>query len=278
MKGAIVLNLLKHELQSRLGAIVGWSIGLILFGTLYISIFPEVGEDMASIADLSIYQAMGIELGSFEGYIGSTVVLFVPVILGIYAIITSTQTLAGEEDSGTLELLLTTPLHRWQIVSTKAIAIGIAAFLILLIAGLGNGLVLSGIKATIEVNVTPTQLLVAVLNGWPIIMAVMMMGLFFGAYLPNRRTAALVVTVIFVASYFGENLTSLVESLDFIRPLSLFAYFDSSEAVFREGVQAGDVALLLGVAAFFFVLALLSFQRRNVTVGAWPWQRPRITG
>jgi ABC-2 type transport system permease protein len=271
-----MLNLLKHELRSRWGAIVGWGIGLFLFGAMYTSIFPEMAEEMAGLADLSIYQAMGIEMGTFEGFIGSTVVLFVPILLGIYVTMASTQTLAGEEDSGTLELVLAMPLHRWQIVSMKALALAVSTLLILVIAGLGNALVLQGIKATWDVNVTPTQLFVAVLNGWPITLAFAMMGLFLGAFLPSRRTAALAMTVIFIASYFGENMAAMVESLDAIKPFSLFTYFDSSTTIFSEGVQGGDVALLLGVALIFFLLALLSFERRNVTVGAWFWQRPRI--
>jgi hypothetical protein len=46
--------------------------------------------------------------------------------------------------------------------------------------------------------------------------------------------------------------------------------------VFIDGAQAGDILLLLGVTVVFFALALVGFQRRNVTVGAWPWQRARI--
>jgi ABC-2 type transport system permease protein len=272
-----MLNLLKHELKSRWGAILGWGVGLTLFGAMYISIFPEAEEQMVALADLSIYQAMGIELGSFEAFIGSTVVLFVPILLGIYGIITSTGAVAGEDDSGTLELVLAMPLHRWQIISVKAIAISAAALLILVIAGLGNAAVLSAIKTRVEVDVSPLQLIGAVLNGWPISLAFMMIGLFLGAYLPTRRSAALTTTVIFVASYFGENLSGLVASLEPLKPLSLFTYFDSSVTVFTEGVEVGDVFLLLGVAAVFFLLAAISFQRRNVTVGAWPWQRARLS-
>lgn len=273
---ASVLNLLKHEIISRWGAVLGWGIGLALFGSMYISIFPEAEEQMTGLADLSIYQAMGIDLASFEGFIGSTVVLFIPILLGIYIIITSTHALAGEEDDGTLELVLAMPLPRWQVVTVKAIAIGFASLLILAIAGVGNGLVLNAIKSTVVVDVTFQQLFVAVMNGWPISMVFMMMGLFFGAYLPNRRTAALTLTVIFIASYFSENLAGYVASLDAIEPYSLFAYFDSSVDIFQQGVQAEDVLVLFGVAAVFFVLALLSFSRRNVTVGAWPWQRSRV--
>ena len=124
-----MFNLLKHELRSRWGAILGWGVGLFLFGAMYTAIFPEMAEEMASLADLSIYQAMGIEMGTFEGFIGSTVVLFVPIILGIYVITASTQTLAGEEDGGTLEVVLAMPLHRWQIVSMKALALALSTLL-----------------------------------------------------------------------------------------------------------------------------------------------------
>lgn len=268
-----MLSLLKYEITSRWVSVLGWGIGLFLFGTIYLSIYPDIAEQIAALSDWSIYQAMGFDVGTFEAYIGSTVVLFIPVILGIYSIVTSTQTLAGEEDDGTLELLLAMPLHRWQIVCAKALAIGLATFLILAIAGAGSGLVLKGLKVSVEVNITFQQLFIAVINGWPLTIVIVMMGLFLGAYLPNRRMAALTLTVIFIASYFIEPLAIHVESLAPIRPYSLFTYLDSSSNVFRVGVHAKDVLTLLGVAAVFFVLALLSFQRRNVTVGGWPWQR-----
>jgi ABC-2 type transport system permease protein len=271
-----MLNLLKYELQSRLGAVLGWGIGLGLFGTLYIALFPEMGDQMADLADLPIYQSLGMDLGSFAGFIASSAVQFTPIILGIYAIITSTESLAGEEDRGTLELVLAMPMHRWQIVSMKAIALAIVSFLILAIAGIGYILTLNAISASVDVDVTTAQLIFAVLNSWPVTMAFMMMGLFLGAYLPNRRSASLALTVIFITSYFGENMVSMVGSLDWVKPFSLFTYFDSSITVFTGGVKTGDILILLGVAVVFFVLALVSFQRRNVTVGAWPWNRGKI--
>lgn len=271
-----MLNLLKYEIQSRWGAVLGWGAGLAAFGALYISIFPEVSEQMADLADLSIYKAMGMELGSFEGFIASSVVQFIPIILGIYGIITSTGTLAGEEEAGTLELVLAMPLRRWQIVTVKAVAIGLAAFFMLVIAGMGNALVLGAVKTNTDVAVSPWQFFGVILSGWPLTFAFMMIGLFLGAYLPNRRSAALGTTLVFIAGYFGEMLVRFMPSFDWLDRVNLFAYYDSTGTVFSDGVQTNDILVLLGVALFFFLLAVLSFQRRNVTVGAWPWQRGRI--
>lgn len=271
-----MLNLLKHEIKSRWVATLGLGFTLALFGTTYIIIFPEVEEQVTAIAAWEIYRAMGFDMGTFEGFLGSTVVLFIPVVLAIYVIINSTWTLAGEEDDGTLELLLAMPLYRWQIVSAKAISIGLSTFLILTIVGAWNGLILNWIKPNVEIDITYQQLFIAVINAWPIILSIAMIGLFLGAYLPTHRIAAITLTVFFFVSYFTENFASHVESLSPLEPYSIFAYFDTSANVFREGVQAKDVLVLLAVAAVFFVLALLSFRRRNVTVRVWPWQRATI--
>ena len=270
-----MLNLFWYELRSRFGAILGWGIGLAMFGAMYIAIWPEAGEQMQSFGDLAVMQALAFEVGSFAGYIASAVIGYIPLILGIYAIIASTGALAGEEDDGTLELIVAAPLSRWQVVTAKATALAIAAFLIIVIAGLGNALALEAIRGLIELDVTSAEMFMVTLSAWPITVAFMMMGLFLGAFLPSRRTAALTTTLVFVASYFGLLLIRFAEILEPFEVLSLFNYFDFTSTAFTEGPQAQDVGILLGMALIFFVLALLSFRRRNVTVGAWPWQRAR---
>ena len=270
-----MLSLLKHEIGSRRGAVLGWGIGLALFGIMYVAIYPEFANkmDLAAMSDISIYKAFGIDMATFEGFIASSVVQNIPLMLAIYVVIASTATLGGEDDSGTLELIVTMPLKRWHIVTMKATALAVVTFLILVIAGAASAIAFNGIKPSVTSDATATQLFVAILSGWPITLAFLMIGLFLSAWLPNRRTASMATTIILVTSYFGEPLAGLVKSLEAYGPLSLFYYFDTSADVFFKGVQATDVWILLGVAALFFVLALLSFERRDITVGQWPWQR-----
>ena len=113
----------------------------------------------------------------------------------------------------------------------------------------------------------------AVLSGWPVTLAILMIGLFCSAFFPNRRTAAIATTIVFLVGYLGEVVVLNVDSLNFVKPLLLFYYFDSSAEVFTKGVRAADVGVLLGVAGVFFVFTLISFQFRDITTGQWPWQR-----
>jgi len=271
----LALNLLKYELFSRWGVILGWGLGLGLFGIMYVAIYPQFEDKMAVLSEIPFYKAIGIDLGSFEGFIASSLVLNVPVILAIYVIVSSTDTLSGEEDKGTLELIVTMPLKRWQIVTTKAIALTVVTFVVLMITGVTSAVTLIWVKQSVDVNVSTSELFVAVMSCMPITLVFLMIGLFFSAWLPNRKTAATAATTVFLVSYFAEILAGIVPALDVIRPFLLFHYFDSGATVFFIGVQARDVWTLLVIAAIFFVLALVSFQHRDITVGRWPWQRAK---
>jgi ABC-2 type transport system permease protein len=268
-----MFSLLRYELKSRWKSILGWGVGLSLFGALYIFIFPEVEEEMMSLSDLSIYQVMGMSLGSFEDFIASIVLLFLPLILGVYAIVTTTNTLAGEEDAGTLELLMAKPIRRWEIVMAKTAAIAISIAGILVLAGFGCAGVLALIKPSVDTAVEPLAMVGAIVASWPLIMVFASIALFLGATLPNRRLATMTTVVLFIASYFAENLAGMVSSLDALRPFLLFSYHDGSASILTEGVKLLDILVLVVVMKVFSWLALFAFGRRNITVGAWPWTR-----
>ncbi len=273
-----MLRLLLQELRFRRNAIIGWAIGLTFLPAIYVGIYPQFEADLAGmsdILDLEIYQAMGMNFGTFEDWIASTVINIVPILVAIYAVIDGTGTLAGEEEDGKLELVVALPIPRWQIVTVKAIALGIALFLILLLVGITTTIVFLAIESQVETTLVWTDILWGLLYTWPIVMAVGMISLFLGTFAPTRRTAALIGAVIVIVSYFGSNLSSQVSTLGTIQPLFLFHDLDSTARLFEIGPQASDVLFLLGVALVAFIYAIVFFQMRDITVGAWPWQRAR---
>jgi ABC-2 type transport system permease protein len=276
---AAMLRLLLQEFRFRRNAIIGWGIGLCFFPVVYVGLYPSLADQMASfqeIMDLAIYQALGISMASFEGYTASTVTNLVPLILCIYAVINGTGTLAGEEDSGRLELIVALPIPRWQIVTVKAMALGVALLLILAIAAAGAALTLVAIGKQVETTVTPLGLFFNLLAAWPLAMAVGMISLWLGTFSPSRRTAAMLATVVVLASYLGSNLAGMITSLEGVQKIFLFHYYEASAEALKGGQQTGNLLVLLAVALVAFGGAVLFFQIRDLTVGAWPWQRGKI--
>ena len=170
-----MLRLIWQELKFRRNAIIGWSLGLCFFPIVYIGIYPSVADQMAGLADLEIYQAMGMNVGTFADWVGSILVIFMPLIAAIYGLINGTGTLAGEEEDGRLEMMVTLPLPRWQIVTAKAIALTISSILMFLVASTVSLLVFQGIESQIETNLGGMDLFTAVLAAWPLVFAMAML-------------------------------------------------------------------------------------------------------
>ncbi len=276
-----MFRLFLQELRFRRNGIIGWGLALCFFPVTYVGVYPSFADQMAGfqdIMDLAIYQALGISMASFEGYMASTVTNLVPLILCIYAVLNGTGTLAGEEDDGRLELIVALPIPRWQIVAVKAVAIAISLLLILGIVSVASALTLASISSQVQTAVTPFELFVRLMESWPLTMAVAVISMFLGAVSPNRRTASLLATFIVLASYLGNNLTGMINSLERIEPIFLFRYYEATAEALEVGQATGNVLTLLLIAAVAFALAILAFQQRNITVGAWLWQRGRIPG
>jgi len=275
-----MLSFLRYELTVRRGAIIGWGLGLSGFVALYVVFYPFLPEEMMTmdLNNIPLYQSLGsMDMSTFGAYYASTVLNFLSVFALIFALTSATATLAGEEDAGTLELFTTLPLARWQIVLFKALAMGVALLFVLAISGAAAALLVIAMESLLEQTVlTPLRAFTLALEAWPITFAYMMISLWLGAYLPTRRVAVSAAAVVVVATFFGNNLAPLVDGLKPLGPFFLYKYYDRSVASISQGsMSTGDLLVLLGVGVAFLGLAVLSFQRRNLTTAAWPWQPGR---
>jgi ABC-2 type transport system permease protein len=270
---AEMVRLIWQELKFRRNAIIGWSLGLCFFPLVYIAIYPSVAEEMAGLADLEIYRALGMTLGTFPDWVGSILIIFMPLVAAFYAMINGTGTLAGEEEDGRLEMIVALPLPRWQILSAKALALVISSIIIFLVVAAVSAVVFLSIESQIATELTAPDLFLAVMYAWPLVFAIGMLSMFLAAFAASRRAALTIAMAYLLVSYFGNNLAASTTVLAPFEPLFLFTYLDAGGQAVLEGQQAGDVLTLFAVGLVAFGLAIFFFQRRNLTVGAWPWQR-----
>lgn len=275
-----MLSYVVYELRSRRMSIIGWGFGVGFFVLVYSVFYPSLPAEMTemNLGEIEIYQVIGqFEMGTFEGYFGSTILNFMAILIIMYAVANGTGTLAGEEENGTLELIVTLPLHRWEIVLSKALAMMISALLILGIVVVMGVTAFALIAGQLETSITAGDLILPILSALPIILLFMMISLFFSALMPQRRFAAGAAALVVVASFLGNNLLPLIEGMESITVLLPFHYYERSPEVFTGGIRIEDALLLLAAAAVFLLLAMFSFSRRNITTGLWLWQRGKVS-
>jgi ABC-2 type transport system permease protein len=273
-------KLLYYELRARRWAMVGWGLGLAIFAGYIIILFEDFAEQLSgfNIEDIAIYEMLGDfgDFSTFSGFVSAEVFTFLPVLLAVYAIVNGTGTLAGEEDSGRLEPIIALPIPRWKLVITKFLALAIAILVILAIVALSTVIAFYALPDSVDTgSVEAADLAVATLAAWPLIMLFGALGLFLGAFFPTRRAATVTATIVLVVGYFGNNLAGLINFLGDVNFLFPFKYYSGRDTLLN-GINIEDTLIMLGASAILLTLAVLAFQRRNVTVGDWPWQRARV--
>jgi ABC-2 type transport system permease protein len=263
-------NLLLKTLRDRRRGLVGWSLGLAALAVFTVALYPSVRESAEDLSKLveslpeGVLALVGgeIDFASGPGFLNSRLFAFLgPLLLLVFAIGFGARTVAGEEQRGTLELVLSTPLHRRRIVAEKLAALLVA----LSILGGVLYLSLAGTGGSVDLGVPSSRIAGAVVAAVLLAMVFGVLALAVGCAFGRRAVASATAAVAAVVTYLLDAFSTLVESLEPARYASPWFYYDSAD-VLRGGLEPGNVLVLVGLVLAFSTAAVLSFDRRDVGV------------
>ena len=133
-------NVLLKSLRDARRALMWWSIGLILLALMMMAFYPSIresAEELEGYVEALSPEVMALFAGEFtditspEGFLNSQLYfLMLPMLFLIFAISYGSGATAGEEDKGTLDLLLANPVTRAQVVLEKFAAMVLAALVL----------------------------------------------------------------------------------------------------------------------------------------------------
>jgi ABC-2 type transport system permease protein len=249
-------------------SLLGWAIAISGVAVLYTSYYPSVSQP-SMVAALKNYpeglkKAFNMQdVASPAGYLGSSVYgLLVPVLLAVFLIVAGSRAVAGDEESGTLDLVLAHPVSRSRLLLSRLAAlvtevVVICAVLLLLV------LAVSGPAKVSSIGVGRLAAASAQLAAFGICIAALALGV--GAATGRRAAAVGAGTAVAVLGYFANNLAPSVHGLAWAQRLSPFYYYLHGQPLVH-GLQPVDCAVLLGAAALFTALGLAAFRRRDIAV------------
>jgi len=248
-------------------SLLGWAVGITAVSLVYGAFYPfanspAYAEAMEALPR-ELLDAFGWnDLTSPAGYLGSTVFgLLGPALVIIFAIGLGTRAIAGDEEAGTLEVLMTLPVSRSRIVLHRALALALAM-------AMSAVLVLIAIVSLRG----PAELDIPVGNVAAAALLLGLLGTVFGGVsmlagaITGRRGLTLAVSAgVAVLSFLANNLASTVDMLAWAQNFSAFHYYSGSEPL-RNGLAGGDTLVLAISAAVLVAASALAFERRDVGV------------
>lgn len=246
-----------------------WSLGIVALSAFMVAVYPSVRDnpDLNKMVEdypeaLKAFFGLGqdVDYTSAVGYLNSELFsLMAPLLLLIAGIGAGARATAGEEERGTLDLLLANPISRRRLVAEKFAALvvqltllGAVLWLSLVVGCRVVGMHLSAVH--LGAAATATVLLAVAFGA---------VALLLGAWLGSRSAAIGITAAAAVAAYL---LSSLAEVVDFLKPLrgaSPFYHYIAQDAL-RAGLGLDHVALLVALTIAASTGAVAAFSQRDL--------------
>ncbi len=246
-----------------------WTVGLAGYVALIASVYPTVRDnpDLEKLVEsypeaLKAFVAFGgqFDFTSAAGYLGSELFSFMmPALFLVAAVGHGAGTLAGEEERGTIDLLLSSPLSRTRVALEKlaAMCVELAALGAVLWLALWVGARAFSMEVSVAHLASATALLVVLALAYGAIA-------FMVAAATGRKTLAIGLTVaLAVGAYLVNSLASLVEVLEPFQKATPFYHYAVADPL-RQGLDPWHTLFLLAVGAVAAAAGVLLFDRRDL--------------
>jgi ABC-2 type transport system permease protein len=255
--------LMAHDLGRRWRSILFWGVALGAVGALYVGLYPSMSHFMDELlkeAPETLKRWMG-SLGStmtVEQWVGMKFLnLFIPVALPFLVMSMGARTVAGAEERRGLDLQLSNPLRRWQVILGA-----VGSMMVSLLGILALTWVLTYIAVPIAgIDLSPGRLAAALLVLWPFCLLFGTFSLLLSSLVRRSFLAVTIPAVVLVVMYLVESLAQSIKSVEPLRVVSLFYYLghpiDSAFPWLAWVLMAAGACMLTGGA-------IAAFSRRDI--------------
>ena len=252
--------------KSRRSLLLG-GLALAAVSAMYIGFYPSMGgsqamKDVIATLPEGLVTALGYDrIGSAGGWLTSTVYgLLAPILLLVFGIAAGARTVAGEEEDGTLELELTSPVGRRRIVAERMAALWASiAILVAVVTVVAYGLVLA-----LDMEVGFTEILAGSTGLLLLVLGFATIALAVGAVTGRRAVALGAASGLAVVAFILDALGPAVDA-KWMATVSPFSWYLGEDPL-TNGFDPAGLALLSVVPIVAAIVAIVAFDRRDVMV------------
>jgi ABC-2 type transport system permease protein len=260
-------NVFTKTLWDRRRSTMWWTLGMVAMTAWLVAVYPVIRDSDAMQSFLDdfppeLMAMFGIDPDVYltgAGYLQAQLFSFIaPIILIAFAVGFGVSATAGEEKSGTIEMLLSLPLSRRSIILQKATAmillagilsLAIAATLIVLDPVVGLKLSIDGIAAV-------------TIGLWLLAIAFGGVAMTIGAFTGSPSTAGGLAGFLAILAWFATSFSAIFDWLEIPSKLSPFSWYLDGLPLLN-GFNSGE-AWLAVAGGGTIVLAATLFAKRNI--------------
>ncbi len=258
--------------------ILAWGIGMgFLTYVVYAALKSVLGTPATANAAQQLAESFRffgdpVAVGTPGGYFTWKYGPFIPLMVGIWAVLAGANMTRGEEERGSLDLLLAEPISRTRALVEKIGAFAVALLIIGFFIAIGALLGAASIKTPVSVG----DALLAGLNISLVTFFFGMLALFISQFTRTGGSAAGWAGGLMALSFVVDGIGRAINNAEWLRRLSPLYYYDLSKPLIPGyGTNAGAMIVLLALGVILAVVSVPLFAQRDLGGIALAWLFPQ---
>lgn len=254
-------------LHDQRKSLMWWTVGFVGTVLMYAAFWPNIRDNAVQLTQYVknmpefLRNVIGsVDYATPEGYIQSEVFSFLgPILLLVYAVGAGSRAIAGEEEAGSLDLLLSAPVTRRRVLLDKFWAMLAATFW--LTFAMWVALLVFG--PIFDLRPGLEGFTAATLNLFLLALAFGTVALAVGCATGSKGLGIGAPSGLALVTFILNTLAPSVDWLKPYRVLSPFYYYSSNEPILN-GLQPLHAVVLAAISVVALVVALVVFERRDL--------------
>ncbi len=266
-RSRMLSTVLGKTLHEQRKSLIWWALGFVGTVLMYAAFWPTIRDNASVFTDYmnKLPEVMRNLIGSVsfttpEGYLQMELFTFVaPILLLVYAISSGSRAIAGEEEAGSLDLLLSVPIRRRRVLLDKYWAMLVPTFGLVCLMWL----TVVACGPVFDLHPDLGHLTGASLLAFLLATAFGSIALAVGCLSGSKGLAIGVPTGIALVTFLVNMFQPSVEWLDPFRWISPFYYYAGDQPMVN-GLHAAHALVLAGISVVALLVALWAFERRDL--------------
>ncbi len=248
-----------------------WALILFLMINASMAMFPSFSSDGDKMTDLmnqfpeemlKALNAVNLDFTNPHEYI-SYMYLYIMLISCLFVMLQAGNTLAAEESEGTIEFLYAKPITRTEIVMQKILAI-ITQMVLMFVINLAAFFSAFSMFAGGDFDGDLLILLsLGLFMGQVFFLGI---GIFISSFMRKSKIVMPVALGITVMTMFLSMISGIVPSVEFLKYVTPFKYFDSLLIVRTGEIDLGFMALSAAVCLVGIVIGTIKYNQKDIHV------------
>jgi ABC-2 type transport system permease protein len=235
---------------------------------MYAGMFPQFEEALIEMMSTGLGESFNFlphadQMATYTGFL--TIELYQIFWLLILAIIIGfvvASSIAKEIEGKTIDLLMSNPISRKQIVFEKFIGL-IPMFLIINFCTMFS---VMGITIIIDQNLNFTNLFLLHSVSILYFLAIISIGILTSVIFNEKMKAIILMIIIPFAMFFINSISLMSPDLEFLGSFSIFTYFDSYNILKFGEIDVRGLWIFIAIIAICLTVSLIYFEHKDLRV------------